>query len=180
MKKILTGVILIAITAAFSSLKTDLPKSGWKKVEKEWNKLWSDRVIKKEEIRIATTVNEELKIKDLTYSLYKLHSEDKLVAYMMISKAFGRYDFFDYMVIYNPDFTIKSTKVLIYREDWGGEITSTRWLKQFIGMSSKDQIKMDYDIQGISGATISCRSTVLGVKQLTTVISELYERGLLE
>jgi Na+-translocating ferredoxin:NAD+ oxidoreductase RnfG subunit len=84
------------------------------------------------------------------------------------------------MVLYNPDLTIKSSKVLIYREDWGAEIASTRWLRQFIGLSSKDQIALDHDIQGISGATISCRSAVIGIKLLTDIMSRLDEKLLLE
>lgn len=180
MKRLFKGFILVAITVAFSGFETDLPKSVWKKIEKEWSKQWPDLTIEKEEIKISDVVNEELEIKDLDYALYQLHSEDKLTGYMMISKANSRYDFFDYMVLYNPDLTIKSTKVLIYREDWGGEIASTRWLRQFIGLSSKDKITLDHDIQGISGATISCRSATLGVKRLTSMMSQLKQKGMLD
>ena len=180
MKRALVGFILVATLAAFSSFETDLPKSAWKKIEKEWSKQWPDQNIKKEEIHISNDINVGFEIKDVDYTLYHLSSDSSRIGYMMISKAFGRYDFFDYMVLYNSDLTIKSTKVLIYREDWGGEIASTRWLKQFIGLSSKDQIALDHDIQGISGATISCRSAVIGVKQLTDIMSKLNDKSLLD
>ena len=180
MKKTLIALVLVATLAAFSSISTDLPKSAWKKIEKEWSKQWPDLTIEKEEINISDDVNRELAIKDLDYTLYQLSSNEKKIGYMMISKAPSRYDYFDYMVLYNLDLTIKSTKVLIYREDWGGEIASTRWLRQFIGLSSKDQILLDHDIQGISGATISCRSAIMGVKKLTNIMRELNEKGLLD
>ena len=180
MKKGLIGFLLVAITAAFSGFETDLPKSAWKKIEKEWSKQWPDLEIEKEEIQISDEVNAELKIKDIEYVLYQLSSSDEKIGYMMTSKAPSRYDHFDYMVLYNTDLTIKSTKVLIYREDWGGEIASTRWLRQFIGLSSKDQIALDHDIQGISGATISCRSAVIGIKQLTNIMTKLNEKSLLD
>lgn len=180
MKKILIGFILVAVTVAFSGIENNLPKSAWKKIEKEWSKQWPDLTIEKEEINISDAVNKELEIKDLEYSLYQLNSEDKLTGYMMISKANSRYDYFDFMVLYNPNLTIKSTKILIYREDWGGEIASTRWLRQFIGLSSKDEIALDHDIQGISGATISCRSAIIGVKKLTSLMSQLKQKGLLD
>ena len=179
-KQILKGIILVAITTVFFGFETDLPKSAWKKVEKEWKKLWPDQLIKKEEIEIPLSINEGLGVKDLNYSLYKLHAGENRTGYMIISKAFGRYDFFDYMVIYNLDLTIRSAKVLIYRENWGVEIASTRWLKQFTGLSFKDPIAISHDIQGISGATISCKSATLGVKQLTLLIAKLREKDLLD
>jgi hypothetical protein len=180
MKRLPIGIILVATLVAFNSFQTDLPKSAWKKIEKEWSKLWPDQAIEKSPVVIDMSVHEALQIKELTYAVHKLSAADTLVGYMMISKALGRYDYFDYMVIYNPDLTIKLAKVLIYREDWGGEIASTRWLRQFIGLSASDQIKLDHDIQGISGATISSRSATIGVKQLTDVIGHLKDSGLLD
>lgn len=180
MKRVLIGIALVATLASFFGFETDLPKSVWKKIAKEWSKQWPDLAIEKEEVITSQVVNEELKIKDLDYVLYRLSSDSEKIGYMMISKAPSRYDYFDYMVLYNPDLTIRSTKILIYREDWGGEVASTRWLRQFIGLSSKDQIALDHDIQGISGATISCRSAIIGIKKLTSLMSQLKQKGLLD
>ena len=50
----------------------------------------------------------------------------------------GKFDKFDFMVLYNMDKTINKVRVLIYREDHGGEIGSKRWLRQFEGKSIKN------------------------------------------
>ena len=50
-------------------------------------------------------------------------------------------------------------KILAYREDWGGEIRSKRWLKQF----SNREIE---DVQAISGATISVNSLKTDISKL--------------
>jgi Na+-transporting NADH:ubiquinone oxidoreductase subunit NqrC len=50
---------------------------------------------------------------------------------------------------------------LIYRENYGGEIGSKRWLKQFIGMTEPKNY-----VDGISGATISVNSMKYSINKL--------------
>jgi Na+-translocating ferredoxin:NAD+ oxidoreductase RnfG subunit len=66
------------------------------------------------------------------------------------------------------------SKVLIYREDYGGEIGSKRWLKQFVGKSMDDQISFPGDIDAISGATISVRSMTRALDTLLKSIKALH------
>jgi len=54
---------------------------------------------------------------------------------------------------------------LIYREDYGGEIGSKRWLKQFIGKKPSDKLRYEEDIIAISGATISANSMTNAMNQ---------------
>ena len=96
---------------------------------------------------------------------------------MYLDKAPSKFDKFDYMVIYNTDLTIKEVKVLVYREDYGGEVMSGSFVRQFRGKNSFSQFELGKDIQGISGATISCRSAVEGVKKLTNRIYKLNQSG---
>ena len=42
----------------------------------------------------------------------------------------------DFVVIYSTEFQILKSNVVIYREDYGGEIGSPRWLSQFEGKNS--------------------------------------------
>ncbi len=98
---------------------------------------------------------------------------------MYIDEAKSKFDAFDYMVIFNPDLTIMTSKVLMYREDYGSEITSKRWLRQFNNKSNGQHMKLGDDIQVISGATISCRAITIGIHQLSTNIQELKSQGFL-
>ena len=70
-----------------------------------------------------------------------------------IGKSPSRFEDFDFMVLFDKDKTIKLVRVLVYREDYGGEIGSKRWLRQFIGLDKP----IPY-VDGISGATISVHS----------------------
>jgi len=80
-----------------------------------------------------------------------------------VDKAPSKTADFDYLVIFDHNLKIARTKVLIYREEYGGEIGSKRWLRQFTGKSGEDSLD---DIAAISGATISVRSMTNAVKDI--------------
>jgi len=73
----------------------------------------------------------------------------------------SKFDDFDYMVVFDSSNKIKLVRVLIYRENYGGEIGSKRWLKQFIGMTEPKNY-----VDAISGATISVNSMKYSINKL--------------
>ena len=73
----------------------------------------------------------------------------------------SKFDNFDFMVLLDNTNKVKLVKVLIYRENYGGEIGSKRWLKQFIGMTKPKNY-----VDAISGATISVNSMKYSINKL--------------
>ena len=112
-------------------------------------------------------------------SLYKIKSEDTLIGYAYIAKAPSKTDEFDYLVLFDKDLIIVKSKVLIYREDYGGEIGSKRWLKQFIGKSQADELIYGDNIAAISGATISVRSMTIAINTLLQSIKILHNKNII-
>ncbi|WP_187269528.1 FMN-binding protein [Flagellimonas hymeniacidonis] len=100
-----------------------------------------------------------------TDMLYKINQEDELLGYAYLGEAPSMKDVFDYVVLFNPDLSIKKSKVLIYRENHGRQIGSQRWLKQFIGKGLGDTLEYGEDIDAISGATISAKSMTKAVEK---------------
>ena len=70
--------------------------------------------------------------------------------------------------------------MLVYREEYGGEIGSKRWLKQFVGTAASGK-KLEYneDIIPISGATISVQSMTRAINDLLKSIALLHQKSLL-
>jgi len=68
------------------------------------------------------------------------------------------------------------SKVLVYREDYGGEIGSKRWLKQFIGKTHGDSLIYGDNIVAIAGATISVRSMTQAINDVLASIKILHEK----
>ena len=73
----------------------------------------------------------------------------------------SKFDNFDFMVLLDNTNKVKLVKVLIYRENYGGEIGSKRWLKQFTGMTEPKSY-----VDAISGATISVNSMKYSINKL--------------
>jgi len=71
---------------------------------------------------------------------------------------------------------VTKSKVLIYREEYGGEIGSKRWLKQFIGKTKDDSVQHGIDIIAISGATISTQSMTKAMNELLESIKILHQK----
>lgn len=98
--------------------------------------------------------------------LFKVTSAGQVLGMGYLGEAPSMKDIFDYVVLFEPDMHIKKTKILIYREDYGRQVGSQRWLKQFIGRKAGESLGYGKDIDGISGATISAKSMTLAVGQV--------------
>ncbi len=92
--------------------------------------------------------------KDLFYNVF---AKTERIGRAVLTSASGRFDHFDFMIVFNNEFQIVYLKILTYRSQYGAEIMSKKWLKQFY---NKQPAAFNYgnDIQAISGATLSAQS----------------------
>ena len=82
---------------------------------------------------------------------------------------------FDFFVLFDANLIITKSKVLRYREEYGGEIGSKRWLKQFIGGTASDAFIPNNNIMAIAGATISVNSMTKAINEILVNIGKLEE-----
>ena len=122
----------------------------------------TERSIKKTQDKIIELFGEDVFFTALEFNsnYYKVFSEDSIIAYFCIEQAPSKHDLFEFLVVYSSDIKIQHVNVLVYREDYGYEIKSKRWLKKF---STRNTSK----VQAISGATISVNSLKKHVERLT-------------
>jgi len=64
-----------------------------------------------------------------------------------------------------PDLKVKDVVVLTYRESRGGEVRRSRFLRQYRGKSAKSPVRLNRDVIGIAGATLSAQAVNRGVKK---------------
>lgn len=147
MKSILLHKAIILSSIACLALTTLMPPS--KKVVKQVQAAFEIENIKFKSIEPS----EELSIE--RDSFYQLSVSDSIIGYAIIDMAPSKTALFDYLIVTDIELSILRTRVLTYREEYGGMIGSYRWLKQFIGKKSDSNFN---DIAAISGATISVRS----------------------
>ena len=128
---------------------------------------------------IPAEIAKELPSKFEKDNFFEIKSEDKLLGYAYVSKAPSKTAQFDYLVLVDPELVIVKANVLIYREEYGGEIGSKRWLSQFIGKTKEDEFRYGDNIDAISGATISVRSMTNAMNDLMGSLKTLNEKGIL-
>ena len=160
--------IILIVLSAFS-----LPGRLDKKVDKEIATYFDiDSFSKKHVVVDASLQNKVNSILKSTHFL-KIEAEGKLFGYAYISKAPSKTDSFDYLILFNTDLEIIKAKVLIYREDYGNEIGSKRWLKQFVGLNSENSLQYGNNVDAISGATISAKSMTNAINNALKEVKQL-------
>lgn len=97
--------------------------------------------------------------RDLDGTLFYLSNCDDKA---FIGHARSKFETFDYLVLLDKDNTIKLVKILVYRENYGYEIASKRWLaRNWIGVKEPKNF-----VDAISGATISVHSLKSSINYL--------------
>jgi len=146
---ILLNILIFSILSAPFSLRNEYQKEADKNIASILG------VGKLEEIEVVSGKE------------YFLFSADnnKVKNFVVFSSAKGRFEYFDYMIIINATFEIIDIKILKYRSEYGYEIATKGWLKQFY---VKPNTIFEYrkNVDALSGATFSAQSLVDDVNMI--------------
>ena len=175
-RKGIIGIFLVISVVLFGF---GLPKNVQKKLTKEVQKAFEIESFQMDAVIISEALNAKLPTKITTDNFHKLTNGDEFLGYAFVDQAPSKTAKFDYLILFDKDLKVKHSKVIIYREEYGGEIGSKRWLKQFLGMSGTDRVDYESNIDGIAGATISVRSMTNAMDDLLQTIGILQENGAL-
>ena len=164
--------------ALFFLFGFSIPKEVNKRVLKEVEKTFEVSDFTMEPVQVPHGLNEELPIRISGKNLFRImQNSSTLLGYAFTDQAPSKTAKFDYLVVFDKNVKIINTKVLIYREDYGGEIGSKRWLKQFLGKTGGDHVSVKTNIDVISGATISVNSMTKSMDNLLATIGILRQKG---
>ena len=156
-----------------------VPQNIQKKIQKEFEKFFDSPKIAMKSVAISDKLNAQLPTKISNDNFFKLFKGTKHIGYAFVDKAPSKTAQFDYLVIFDVNLKVSHSKILIYREEYGGEIGSKRWLQQFLGKSIGDRVALDDNIDGIAGATISVRSMTHSMDNLLQTITILQNNKVL-
>lgn len=171
MRKVIAIILITVISSSFT-----LSKRVDAMIKKEIMAVFNIETYTKERLNVSDAINNIIPIKITDNNFFKIKLEEEVLGYYYFGQAFGKADYFDFIVIFDTDLMVSKVKVVAYREDHGGEVGSKRWLRQFEGTSSDKTLKYQHDIAGISGATISVKSMMNEVNKLLKTVSILAEK----
>ena len=107
----------------------------------------------------------------VTDRVYKVLGQlDSLEGFLVVSSAMGRFDPFDFMILFNRELEINDIRILAYSSDFGGGISSKGWLSQFVVRPSPDSFHYGINIDGVSGGTLSSKSLILEVNRISRLM----------
>lgn len=124
-----------------------------------------------ESIRVPNDKNAAMTT--LSGKMHKVVVGDEIEGVIYVAQAPSMKNVFDYIVLFDKNYVVTNVKVLIYREQHGRQIGTKRWLSQFFGKTIDDRPELEVDIDGISGATISCRNMTIAMNNLLTSLDQL-------
>ena len=106
-------------------------------------------------------------------NLWTILSKDSTSYYAILDNVKGKSLPITFLTIFNDSSEVHHTAIIKYREAFGGEVSSKKWLNQFTAYTDSSNYKVGRDISGISGATLSVHSITKGIHKLTLLIHEI-------
>jgi len=89
----------------------------------------------------------------------------------------GKYRPITFVVGVRPDGSVSDVAVMAYREPYGGEVKSARFLRQYRNKSPADLLRSGRDIVNIAGATLSVEAASRAVHKAQALAATLDERA---
>ncbi len=167
--------VALLLVFSFLFMAFSVPEKITKKADKVIAKFYETEDFVKKPILISEIANEKTPSLFNADNFFSIEKDGEFLGYGYIGNAPSKTATYDYLVLFDKDFIITKSKVLIYREEYGGEIGSKRWLRQFNGKTSGVEVEYEKDIIPISGATISVRSMTQAINNLLKSLQTLHE-----
>lgn len=109
-----------------------------------------------------------------SYATFTARQNNDTIGYAVVVDEIGKVSPITLIVSVTPDFKARDVAVMVYREIRGGEIAQRRFLAQYKGKRSTDPIRLDRDIVGITGATLSVQGANRAVHKALAVLELVY------
>ena len=141
---------------------------GVKKVKKK--KVWLSDA---QTAAIQKILGDQIEYKERRVTHYfGLNDAGQPVGAMTIGNEIGRSYPITFMVVINPNGTVKDVEIMVYREPHGWEVRFESFMSQFFGRDGGDPFD---NINNITGATLSVRSMTKGVRKAVAEFQVIYK-----
>lgn len=86
--------------------------------------------------------------------------------WFVVDEVYGKHEYISYAVALDASGRVRGLEILEYKETHGYEVREAAWRAQFVGKGHGAPLKLEQDIQNISGATLSCLHLAEGVRRI--------------
>jgi len=108
-----------------------------------------------------------------SYTIFVALTQGKVDGYAVIDDELGLHQPITFATRLSSRGVVDRVEIMVYREPRGDEVRDPRFRKQFEGKTAADPLRIDRDIDAVSGATISSASLATGVRRAAILVEEL-------
>ncbi len=109
------------------------------------------------------------------YAVFTASRGGSAVGRAVVVEEIGKHRPITFVVGLRPDRSVQDVAVMAYREAYGGEVRTTRFLRQYRGKAPADQLRSGSDIKNIAGATLSVDAASRAVRKAQALVAALDE-----
>jgi electron transport complex protein RnfG len=107
------------------------------------------------------------------YTIFVATTRGKIDGYAVVDDEQGLHQPITFATRLSPRGMVERVEIMVYREPRGDEVRDARFRKQFQGKTAQDPLRLNRDIDAVSGATVSSASLAVGVRRATILVEEL-------
>jgi hypothetical protein len=107
------------------------------------------------------------------YTVFIATTQGKIDGYAVVDEERGLHQPITFGTRLSPRGVVERLEIMVYREPRGDEVRDCRFRKQFEGKTAVDPLRIDRDIDAVSGATVSSASLATGVRRAAVLVEEL-------
>jgi thiamine biosynthesis lipoprotein len=114
------------------------------------------------------------RIEEPEFVFHRARRDGKDLGWALVLEEKGRFKPITFLVHVEPDHRVGLVLVMVYRESRGDGVKRQRFLKQFRGRDATDPMRLNRDVIGVSGATLSSRALAAGVRKALLLTEARY------
>jgi electron transport complex protein RnfG len=107
------------------------------------------------------------------YTIFVATTHGQIDGYAVIDDELGLHQPITFATRLSPRGMVERVEIMVYREPRGDEVRDPRFRKQFQGKTAQDPMRLNRDIDAVSGATVSSASLAVGVHRAAVLVEEL-------
>ena len=98
--------------------------------------------------------------------VWQAMSKGRMIGWFFVDQVIGKHELITYALGINADGSVRQVQVVEYLEVYGSQVRYPQWRDQFVGKTVNSPLRIDSDIDNITGATLSARHLTDGIRRL--------------
>jgi electron transport complex protein RnfG len=111
------------------------------------------------------------------YNVFVALTHGKVDGYAVVDDENGLHQPITFATRLSPRGVVERVEIMVYREPRGDEVRDPRFRRQFEGKTAESKLRINQDLDAVSGATISSVSLATGVRRAAILVDELAIRS---